>query len=665
LKINQSIIITIKERCKTCYTCVRECPAKAIRISGGQAEVINERCIKCGNCVKVCRQAAKQYHNAVNDVIKLLDGNDKVAAIIAPSFAAEFLDISFMKLVGMLRAAGFAYVNEVSFGADLIAKKTNEMVAENNGKHYITTTCPAAFEYVRRFHPNLIPYLQPIVSPMIATARVLKEIHGNDLKIVFIGPCTAKKAEISSDELWGEINEAITFAELRKLFREKFIIPDSVIANDFDAPHGQNGSLFPISRGMLQSAGIVEDLVSGDIVSADGKNDFIEAIKEFESDDLHAKLVDVLCCNGCIMGAGMTTYAPIFQRRSRVSRYVRQVVSQRDIKEWESYIQRFSKLDLSREFKPFDQRLALPKEEDVRRILAELGKSEAKDELNCGACGYETCREHAIAIYQGLAEDKMCLPYSIEQLSKTIEELDLSNEQLASTREALRQSEKLATMGQLAAGIAHELNNPLGVVLMYAHLLNEEAESDSPLRNDIQIITQEADRCKKIVSGLLNFSRKNKLIINKANINELVDQCFKLIQVPENVTISIIHEIKGITAEVDKDQLIQVINNLATNAITAMPEGGALTIETKLLESEFQIIVSDSGFGIPEQNMKKVFEPFFTTKKIGQGTGLGLAVSYGIIKMHKGQINVNSNANPDKGPTGTKFIVTLPLKNEL
>jgi len=365
------------------------------------------------------------------------------------------------------------------------------------------------------------------------------------------------------------------------------------------------------------------------------------------------------------MGAGMTTYAPIFQRRSRVSRYVRQVVSQRDKKEWESYIQRFSSIDLSREFKPFDQRLALPKEEDVRRILAELGKSEAKDELNCGACGYETCREHAIAIYQGLAEDKMCLPYSIEQLSKTIEELDLSNEQLASTREALRQSEKLATMGQLAAGIAHELNNPLGVVLMYAHLLNEEAESDSPLKNDIQIITQEADRCKKIVSGLLNFSRKNKLIINKANINELVDQCFKLIQVPENVTISLIHEIKGITAEVDKDQLIQVINNLATNAITAMPEGGALTIETKLLESEFQIIVSDTGFGIPEQNMKKVFQPFFTTKKIFQGTGLGLAVSYGIIKMHKGQINVNSNANPDKGPTGTKFIVTLPLKNEL
>ncbi len=663
-KGNESVVTTVRERCRSCYTCVRECPAKAIRILGGQAEIMADRCIACGNCVKVCRQNAKQVISSTNEVFSLLSTDSNVAAILAPSFAAEFPDIYFMRLVGMIRALGFSLVNEVAFGADIVAKKTKELLDNPNGKHYITTTCPAVFGYVKRYHPNLITYLAPIVSPMVATSRVLKNIHGKDLKVVFIGPCPAKKGEAATEEIWDDIDEVITFAELREMFEDKFITPDSVIASDFDTPHGYTGALFPVSKGMLQAAGIDEDLVEGDVVSAEGKINFIEAIKEFESDDLHAKLVDVMCCNGCIMGAGMTTFSPLFQRRARVSRYVRQFVMQRDVKKWEQDINDYENLDYSRTFAIADQRLPIPKEDEIRKILLEMGKCEPKDELNCGACGYDTCREHSIAILQGFAEDKMCLPYSISQLSLKINELDDSNDKLARTKEALMQSEKLASMGQLAAGIAHELNNPLGVVLMYTHIILEELESENKNVEDLKVIVQEADRCKKIVSGLLNFARKNKVIISKTNITELINQCLKLIQIPENIKLDIDHQNNKIEADIDRDQIIQVINNLITNAITAMPKGGNLVISTKLDSHNVQILVADSGVGISEKNKKKIFEPFFTTKQIGQGTGLGLAVIYGIIKMHKGNIVFESNDDLAQGETGTTFTVTLPLVNE-
>ncbi len=661
---DQPIVVTVKERCRACYTCVRECPAKAIKISSAQAEIMADRCIACGNCVKVCRQNAKTVLSSIAEVNELLHSDSKVAAIIAPSFPAEFHDMYYMKFIGMVRAIGFDYVCEVSFGADLVARKQRELLEQPNGKHYITTTCPAVVGYVRRYHPHLLPYLSPIVSPMIAMARVVHRMYGDDVKIVFIGPCIAKKGEAALDELATDVDEALTFAELRRMFEDNCISTDSVITSEFDPPFGDLGAIFPLGHGMLQAAGIDEDLTEGDVVSANGRSDFIEAIREFESDDLHAKLVDVLCCNGCIMGAGMTTQDPIFKRRSRISRFTRHIVKQRSAAEWKEYIEKFSDLNLFRTYDAFDQRIRGPRGEEIKKILIEMGKQNPEDELNCGACGYDSCREHAIAIYQGFAEDKMCLPYTIEQLSKTISELDLSTEQLANTKEALRQSEKLAGMGQLAAGIAHELNNPLGVVLMYAHILLDELEETSQMYKDLCLIVNEADRCKGIVSGLLNFARKNKVELRETNLGELIDNCLKIIKLPDNIRVSVEHSPSPITADIDKDQIIQVLSNLINNAITAMAGGGTLTLRTESDGTNASLIVSDTGHGIPEEYAKKVFEPFFTTKQIGQGTGLGLAVTYGIIKMHRGNISFETNADPAKGPTGTKFIVTLPIRRE-
>ena len=660
--MNAAFVTTIKERCRMCYTCVRECPAKAIRIAEGQAEVIAERCIACGNCIQVCSQLAKQVRGTVDEVEELLSSGSKVAACLAPSFPAEFTGTDYPRVVGMLRAMGFAYVAEVSFGADLVARRYRDLLSRTKGRHFIATTCPAVTGYVERYHPELVGSLAPIVSPMVALARALRRLHGPDLKVVFIGPCIAKKVEAECEEVKGDIDAVLTFLELRRMFEIHNIGVWKVEPSEFDPPHGASGALYPISRGFLQAAGLPEDLMAGDIVATHGRQHMQEGIKEFANGDLGARLLETLCCEGCIMGAGISNNLPIFNRRRHVRKYVNRRMEMLNDKAWLDDMALFSDLDLGRRFRANDQRIPVPEKEELVAALQRMGKFSTEDELNCGACGYASCREHASAICEGLAESEMCLPYSIDELQTAVKELENSREQLANTQEALLQSEKMASMGQLAAGIAHEVNNPLGVVLMYAHLLLDECEANSKFRDDLTMITEQADRCKKIVAGLLNFARQNKLVRHAADMRQLVERAMRAIPLPENVALKIEHELDDPSAEVDRDQVVQVLTNLVTNALAAMEKGGTLTLRTAGDEDRVRISVIDTGTGIKPENIKKIFEPFFTTKQMGKGTGLGLAVTYGIVKMHSGDICVQSNADPAKGPTGTTFTVTLPRR---
>lgn len=657
------LVTTVKERCRVCYTCVRECPAKAIRIADGQAEVIGERCIGCGNCVRMCSQHAKQVLSSTSQVKSLLAGTSKVAACLAPSFPAEFTEYTTEELVGMVRALGFHYVVEVGFGADLVAQRYRKLLEANKDGRFIATSCPALVAYVERYYPELVDNLVPIVSPMIAEARVVHRLHGQDVKIVFIGPCIAKKGECVSEKVAGEVDAALTFAELRQLLMERKLSSVNTKATDFDGPHGAMGALFALSRGMLQAAQLQEDLTAGEIIATEGRRNFMDAIREFEEGHIDARLLEVLCCEGCIMGAGMTGDTPHFSRRSRVSQYVRDRLNHLDREKWQAQVDQLADLDLTRSFLPNDQRIPVPFKEELGMIMRKMGKFGPEDELNCGACGYDTCQEHAMAIFKGLAEKTMCLPFTIEQLKKTVAELAVSNDQLASTQAALMQSEKLASMGQLAAGIAHEVNNPLGVVLMYAHLLLQEAQKSPSMYEDLKMIVEQADRCKKIVAGLLHFARQNKVMLQPTDLRKLVEHAMKGQSLPQNVDLFIEHELgEDPMAEVDRDQVIQVLTNLVSNAIAAMPDGGMLKIRTAAQNGQVKLSVIDTGTGISKDNLPKIFEPFFTTKQIGRGTGLGLAVTYGIVKMHRGDIRVESNAEASAGPTGTTFTVTLPRK---
>ncbi len=652
----KKLLITLKDRCRVCYTCVRECPAKAIKIINGQAEVLIDRCIGCGNCTRVCSQGAKVYRRSGMEVADILESPCRVAAIVAPSFPAEFTEIDdYRSFVGMMRKLGFDNVFEVGFGADLVAFEYKKILESKSDKRYISSDCPAIVNYIRKYHPELNPSLAGIVSPMVAMSRVVKKKLGNDIKVVFLGPCVAKKEESP------EIDEVLTFSELREMFSERGIEAGKVAPAEFDPPEAGKGAVFPISRGLLQTVDIKDNAFEGNIIVAEGRADFQEAVKEFEAGLISGQHLELLCCEGCIMGPGMTEGGKHYARRSFVSNYVREKLKKYNREEWNNNIKEYNTLDLTTVFETDDQRLPSPSVEEIRQELEKMGKVDARDFLNCGACGYESCEEHAIAIIEGLAEIEMCLPMTIDKLHNSINDLAVTNEKLVSVQQALKQSEKMASMGQLSAGIAHELNNPLGVVIMYSNILLDELPKNAEAYTDLKLIVEQANRCKKIVGGLLNFARKNQVNPAEVKLERLVRQAVDAVIIPDNVDVVLdINGMSQYTAMLDAEQIIQALTNLIKNAIEAMPEGGILKIEIKDENGNIEFHIIDTGTGIKEDDMDKIFEPFYTTKGIGKGTGLGLATTYGIVKMHNGQIDAISNADPGKGDTGTRFIVKLP-----
>lgn len=659
--VKEPLVQTIKEKCRVCYTCVRECPAKAIRIYNGQAEVIQERCIGCGNCFKVCTQQAKKVRSSIEKVEILIDMGKQVVATVAPSFAAEFNEMDYRKFAGILRTLGFSHVIEVAFGADLVSYHFKELVTNNPDKHYISTSCPSIVSYIEKFHPGLVRNLAPIASPMIAIGRVIHQIYGDDTEIVFIGPCLAKKDEAEREDMKGIISEVLTFSELRDMIGKKNITLDTVEPSDFDPPHPGKGTLFPIGRGMLQSAGIQEDLMTNTVFATDGTKQFVHTLKEFEKIPHGIQLLELLCCNGCIMGPAMTTGMNHFSRRAFVSKYAQSRYQEIDLEEWEDNMETYRDVNLDVQFIENDRRFHRPTKEALQSILQKLGKFNPEDELNCGACGYDTCIDHATAIYMGMAESEMCLPYTIETLKDTALELKSSYEELVSTKNALIQSEKLASLGRMASGIAHEINNPLTGVLTYSSLMLEDLK-ETDFSEDLNVIIKETLRCREIVRGLLDFARESTHEKIQANINEIISNTLHILEHHvsfQSITIKRKLDENIPFSSMDVNQMRSVINNLAENAAHAMPDGGTLVVTTRFDENRNSIIlgISDTGFGIDEENLNRIFDPFFTTKSAGSGTGLGLAVVFGIIRQHDGTIQVESQ--PGKG---TSFIITIPVE---
>jgi len=651
---NKNLVFTIKDKCRVCFTCVRECPVKAIRIVNGQAEVMQERCIACGNCTRVCSQGAKAFLNSVSNVQKLLKSDQKIAALVAPSFASEFAEFNdYREVVGRIRELGFDKVYEVAFGADMVAREYRKLMYSDKKRGYISSDCPAIVNYIEKYHTPLIEDLAPLVSPMVAMSRYIKNKVDRNFKIVFIGPCIAKKAESE------EIDEILTFVELREMFNE---LEAKSMPSDFDPPAGGKGAIFPISRGLLETVSLPDDELERNIIVAEGRVDFQEAVKEFSMGSIDYENLELLCCEGCIMGPGTTKNGKKFYRRSKILDYVKDKLENNDFKGWNRNMQDSEDIDLKTDFSPRDQSIDDPNENQINEVLRSMNKENEKDHLNCGACGYDTCRNHAIAIIKGLAESEMCLPHTIEKLHNSINDLAISNEKLMTVQQALKQTEKLAHMGQLSAGIAHELNNPLGVVIMYANILLEEQQENAELKEDLNLIVEQAQRCKAIVGGLLNFARKNQVNHQSTDLNELMRISIDSVIKPNNIEQTLKSELKDPFAEIDHEQMVQVVSNLIKNAYEAMPGGGKLDIELNDTEDSVFIQIKDSGTGISDSDLEKVFEPFFTTKGIGKGTGLGLATAYGVVKMHKGKIEVSSNANPADGPTFTCFNIQLPKR---
>jgi iron only hydrogenase large subunit-like protein/nitrogen-specific signal transduction histidine kinase len=655
--MNDGIVSTIRDRCKKCYSCIRECPAQAIKVVNGQATVIPERCIVCGHCLKVCSQYGKRVLSDIERVVNEILPYPGSVAIIAPSFPASFPD-NYLKIPAALRKLGFESVIETAFGADLISSLYVDELQKDGGKTIISSACPAVVNYIEKYFNELVPNLAPIVSPMIALGKYLKENMGDDISIVFIGPCIAKKKEITDPEVSNIIEAVLTFAELKKLFNAFSINPDELENQDFDPPYAYMGKSYPIAGGLLKTAKIPGDILEKEVIIVDGKKKLLDLIEEISDNQINAKFVDVLFCEGCISGPMIDSGLNYYSRREKVINYIQEKLHTTDRQLWKTNIFNSRSINLRRSFTQKSQRRPYPTEERIKEILSETNKFKLADELNCGACGYNTCRDYAVAIAKGLAEKEMCLPYVIDKLAKAYDDLKEAQEQLES-------AEKLASIGQLAAGVAHEINNPLGTILLYSSMLKKQVEKQMDNVQhveDLSLIIEEANRCKNIVANLLNFARQGKLHVSRINTYDLLADILKTVEknpAHRNVTIKLSELAEDCSVEADGDQLKQVFLNIINNAIEAMEDVQDKAIEIILVpENEYLLIeITDNGMGIPRENQAKIFTPFFTTKKIGKGTGLGLAISYGIIKMHQGFISFQSEEGK-----GTKFKIKIPRR---
>ncbi len=641
-----SVVYTEREKCKGCYTCIRNCPAKAIRVREGLAEVIKERCIACGICVQICMAKAKLAESDTGIVWQLLGGEEPVIAMLSSPFPAAFPEVRPRRLVTALKKLGFSEVMEDSFGAELVCREYARLIKENSDKPILSSTCPAVVSYIEKHYPQLIDNLAPTASPMIAMGRVIKRQYNPQAKVVFIGPCVAKKAEAKDENVAGVVDAVLTFAEMKEMFAAKGINPETEEEGQFSGPKPNLGRLFAITGGLLKIAGLSDDIIANEIINACGRDYTLNIVREFAEGNITARFISLCFCEGCIDGPVIDNDLSIFKRREIISNYT---LSQSDPTQTERDIKEYASIDLNRKFTHRGVGLPTPNEEDVQRVLKKIGRVDPHYRMNCGACGYSGCRELAVAVCQGLAETEMCWPYVLEKLRTTQEELI--------------QAEKLTSLGQMAASIAHEVNNPLAGVLVYTQLLAKKIAGDKFSKevalDYLSKMEPELTRSTRLIRGLLDFARQSPPTLREVNLNEVINRALDLAAHSAKLQhIQIIKELNPSLPEpmADFDQLQQVCANLIMNAIQAMSEGGMLTLRTSVAnDSQLKIEVQDTGCGISQENMRKLFTPFFTTKGKGKGVGLGLAVAYGIIQRHHGKIEVQS-----KEGEGTTFTIRLP-----
>lgn len=504
------------KKCKRCYACVRICPVKSIKFEANQdfPQIVESRCIGCGHCTKVCKPNAIVFYDSKPETKALLQSGRKVAAIVSPSISGEFGDITdYRKFVEMIRALGFSYVNEVSFGVDLVAWKYKNLFDEFHGKYYIMANCPAIVAFVEKYYPELISNLAPVISPMAATAKVIHGKFGKDVSVVYIGPCVAAKAEARRYDGDATIDAVLTFVELRELFEEFGISESKLEYSDFDAPLGYKGSLEPLPNGLLQAADISEDLLTGSVITTKGRNSVIEALKQFNSSiDFIKKHFNLYYNHGCLLGPGTSKGAEKFVRRTLVTDYANKRLRNFDLKEWETNMNTFRQLDFSRTYQEDDQRIPFPSEEKIQEILRILHKPNKEDELGCTACGYDSCRDLAIAIASNLAKEDMCVNFALHNRQEYIKKLKIINEKLSGTQAALRESEKKArNEQQLAQEATDTISAMLHKITSGIVIVDEKLKIIKANRSFIEMLGEDAKAIDEVIPGLAGADLKTLL----------------------------------------------------------------------------------------------------------------------------------------------------------
>lgn len=383
-----------KSNCKNCYKCIRHCPVKAIRFSGNQAHIIGDECILCGHCFVVCPQNAKEIVNETEKV-KVLLQSYPVYVSLAPSFIANYEGVGINSMRKSLKKLGFADVEETALGATVVKNEYDRLLREEKRDIVISSCCHTVNLLIQKYFPKELPYLADVLSPMQAHCADLKKRHPN-AKTVFIGPCVAKKDEAQHYE--GIVDAVLTFEELTEWLNQEGI----TLEKETDSQEESRARFFPTTGGILKTMNL--DAPGYQYMAIDGIENCISALKDIENGNINHAFIEMSSCVGsCVGGPVMEKY-----HLSPVREYlaVAEYAGKKDF-----VVEQPDSHDLRKHFSLIERTNKMPSETEIDAALRQMGKMSKRDELNCGSCGYNTCREKAIAICQGKAEASMCLPY--------------------------------------------------------------------------------------------------------------------------------------------------------------------------------------------------------------------------------------------------------------
>lgn len=384
-----------KSNCKNCYKCIRHCPVKAIRFSGNQAHIIGNECILCGHCFVVCPQNAKEIASEVEKVKVLIHSGEPVYVSLAPSFVANYEGVGIGAMREALQKLGFADVEETAIGATMVKNEYERMIEKEKRDIIISSCCHSINLLIQKYFPSLLPYLANVLSPMQAHCSDIKKRHP-DAKTVFIGPCVAKKDEAQHYE--GIVDAVLTYEELTEWLSGEGI----ELKKEMDSNRESRARFFPTTGGILKTMKLTQP--DYDYMAIDGVENCIAALKDIEQGNIHHAFIEMSSCVGsCVGGPVMEKYHP-----SPVREYlaVANYAGDKDFK-----VEQPNQEDIRKYFSEIEIKNKVPTDAEIAETLRKMGKISKRDELNCGSCGYNTCREKAIAILQGKAEVSMCLPY--------------------------------------------------------------------------------------------------------------------------------------------------------------------------------------------------------------------------------------------------------------
>lgn len=406
-----SIIGLKKANCKNCYKCIKVCPVKSIKVVDEQAQIIESDCILCGKCLNACPQNAKTLQSDIDKVKGFFKNNKKVLVSLAPSYYSAFSFGNEKQLVSALIKLGFAGVAQTADGAAYVTAEYNRLMQERKMDNIITTCCPTINELVEKYYPSLTPMLAPVLSPMAAHGRLLKQTYGSDCKVVFIYPCIAKKNEADDIRHQNDIDAVLTFHEVAHWFEEENIDLKKIEPAEFLRNDSAVLRLYPIAGGIVKSLKKLGDIENCgyQIMCVDGMENCKELFAAIENGQIHSSFIEINACDGgCINGPARNPHA---RDRFTGRLEIRHHVEETDM----GFPPLNDTVNLHKEFLERASKRKLPTEDEIRSILRRIGKVTPEQELNCGSCGYPTCRDKAIAVYQGKADLNMCMPYMRER----------------------------------------------------------------------------------------------------------------------------------------------------------------------------------------------------------------------------------------------------------